>query len=173
MIKLSPDEAPLLLQETTLAQDQDGYIEKQSSSKSWSFYQILDHIDLGILVLDFEAERIEYRNPNFFHVLADPFLCDDYDALSLLFAQHLDLRPESPVKGALCGKIKLIDRVIVCSVYHFAERFRCFTLRDITERARLETIAQAVNSTDSLGFVFSGIRHEIGNPLNSLKSCWR
>ncbi len=42
-------------------------------------------------------------------------------------------------------------------------------MRDITERIRLETIAQAVNSTDSLGFIFSGIRHEIGNPLNSLK----
>jgi PAS domain S-box-containing protein len=40
---------------------------------------------------------------------------------------------------------------------------------DITERARLESIAEAVNTTENIGYVFSGIRHEIGNPINSLK----
>ena len=41
--------------------------------------------------------------------------------------------------------------------------------RDITERLRLESIAEAVNTMDSIGYVFSGIRHEIGNPINSIK----
>jgi signal transduction histidine kinase/DNA-binding response OmpR family regulator len=40
---------------------------------------------------------------------------------------------------------------------------------DITEKKRLEAIAEAVNLMDNLGFIFSGIRHEIGNPLNSVK----
>jgi signal transduction histidine kinase len=140
-----------------------------NSSSTWSFNQILDHIDVGILVLDLEKERIEYRNPNFFHVLADNFLCNDYSSLCLLFSDHLNLSPEGPRHGSVFGKIKLKERILVCSVYHFANRYRCLFMRDITERIRLETIAQAVNSTDSLGFIFSGIRHEIGNPLNSLK----
>jgi len=41
--------------------------------------------------------------------------------------------------------------------------------RDITERQRLESIAEAANLMDNLGYIFAGIRHEIGNPINSIK----
>ncbi len=40
---------------------------------------------------------------------------------------------------------------------------------DATEKKRLETIAAANNLMENTGYIFSGIRHEIGNPLNSLK----
>ncbi|MCI5120806.1 MAG: response regulator, partial [Candidatus Electrothrix sp. AUS4] len=45
----------------------------------------------------------------------------------------------------------------------------CVIKRDQTEKKRLESIADAANLMDNVGFVFSGIRHELGNPLNSLK----
>ncbi len=41
--------------------------------------------------------------------------------------------------------------------------------KDVTEKRRLESIASSVNLMDNVGFVFSGIRHELGNPINSLK----
>ncbi|MDX9745405.1 MAG: PAS domain-containing sensor histidine kinase [Syntrophales bacterium] len=41
--------------------------------------------------------------------------------------------------------------------------------RDITERTRLENIAESVQMMSNLGYIFSGIRHEIGNPINSMK----
>ncbi|MEN8189184.1 MAG: response regulator [Thermodesulfobacteriota bacterium] len=41
--------------------------------------------------------------------------------------------------------------------------------RDVTDQLRLESIAEAANLVENVGFVFSGIRHELGNPLNSLK----
>src|SRR3970282_1845245 len=41
--------------------------------------------------------------------------------------------------------------------------------RDVTDKLRFESIAEAVNTMNSIGYVFSGIRHEIGNPLNSIK----
>jgi len=41
--------------------------------------------------------------------------------------------------------------------------------RDVTEKLRLESIAEAVNTMDNIGYVFAGIRHEIGNPVNSTK----
>jgi PAS domain S-box-containing protein len=44
-----------------------------------------------------------------------------------------------------------------------------FVKRDITERKRLETIAEAANLMENIGFVFSGIRHELGNPVNTIK----
>ncbi len=45
----------------------------------------------------------------------------------------------------------------------------CIIKRDKTEKKRFEAIAEAANLMDNVGFVFSGIRHELGNPLNSLK----
>ncbi|MGE5172579.1 MAG: PAS domain S-box protein [Betaproteobacteria bacterium] len=41
--------------------------------------------------------------------------------------------------------------------------------RDATEKLRLESIAESVNTMDNIGYVFSGVRHEIGNPINSAK----
>jgi len=41
--------------------------------------------------------------------------------------------------------------------------------RDVTEKRRLESLAEAANLMENIGYVFSGIRHEIGNPINSLK----
>lgn len=42
-------------------------------------------------------------------------------------------------------------------------------IRDITEKLRLESIAETVVTMNQIGYIFSGIRHEIGNPLNSIK----
>ncbi len=44
-----------------------------------------------------------------------------------------------------------------------------FVFRDVTETRRLESIAEAVNLMENVGYVFSGIRHELGNPINSVK----
>jgi PAS domain S-box-containing protein len=41
--------------------------------------------------------------------------------------------------------------------------------RNITEKNRLESIAEAANLMDNIGFIFSSIRHELGNPINSIK----
>lgn len=40
--------------------------------------------------------------------------------------------------------------------------------RDITEKVRLESIAQAVDTINNIGYIFMGVRHEIGNPINIL-----
>ncbi|CAK8713135.1 MAG: PAS domain S-box-containing protein [Candidatus Electronema aureum] len=45
----------------------------------------------------------------------------------------------------------------------------CVIRRDQTEKKRLECIAAAANLMENVGFVFSGVRHELANPLNSLK----
>jgi phosphoserine phosphatase RsbU/P len=41
--------------------------------------------------------------------------------------------------------------------------------RDVTERLRFESIAESVNTMENIGYVFSGVRHEIGNPINTAK----
>lgn len=41
--------------------------------------------------------------------------------------------------------------------------------RDITEKLRFESIAQAVETMNNIGYIFSGVCHEIGNPVNAMK----
>ncbi len=43
-----------------------------------------------------------------------------------------------------------------------------FIKRDITEKLRLESVAQAVDMMNNIGYIFSGVRHEIGNPVNAI-----
>jgi PAS domain S-box-containing protein len=40
--------------------------------------------------------------------------------------------------------------------------------RDVTENLRLESIAEAVDTMNNIGYIFSGVRHEIGNPVNAM-----
>ena len=44
---------------------------------------------------------------------------------------------------------------------------------DLTHMRRLESLAAAHSLTDNIGSVFSGIRHELGNPINSIKMALR
>jgi C4-dicarboxylate-specific signal transduction histidine kinase len=42
-------------------------------------------------------------------------------------------------------------------------------LSDITEQVRLEAFAEAVSMMNNIGYIFAGVGHEIGNPINSAK----
>ncbi len=48
-------------------------------------------------------------------------------------------------------------------------RYFLVMAEDITEKLRLESIAGTVESMNNLGYVFSGLRHELGNPVNAIK----
>lgn len=42
-------------------------------------------------------------------------------------------------------------------------------IRDVTVQKRLQAIAETANNMNNIGFIFSGVRHEMGNPVNSIK----
>gem|GEM_PF-1739673 len=42
--------------------------------------------------------------------------------------------------------------------------------RDVTEERHLFALAQVTSSTESAAFMVAGLRHELGNPINSLKA---
>jgi signal transduction histidine kinase len=54
--------------------------------------------------------------------------------------------------------------------FYRSEGFVWIFLRDITERDRLQAIAESVEQMNSLGFIFSAVRHELGNPIHSIKA---
>jgi len=63
------------------------------------------------------------------------------------------------------------EEMLVSPVYDKEGRVanQVIVKRDITEDKRLESIAEAANLMDNIGFIFSSIRHELGNPINSIK----
>lgn len=131
----------------------------------WEYGQILDNIDVGVLVLDLDERRIDYHNPVFSAVMQDERLCASFDRLEEMILANLAMPASGPASLTFIYR----DRSFGCSVYELGERYRCVFIRDISEKVRLEAIAQAVNTADNIGYIFSGVRHEIGNPLNSLK----
>ncbi|MDX2480885.1 MAG: PAS domain-containing sensor histidine kinase [Desulfuromusa sp.] len=140
-----------------------------SYRNTWGFAQLLEHIDIGILVLDLNQQSIDYCNAAFFEVLQDELLCRSYQGLYNLFVRDIEALDDFSLAGRVAHQVTHQGRLFGHSVYKAASNYRCVFIRDITEKSRLESIAQAVNAMDNIGFIFSGIRHEIGNPLNSLK----
>lgn len=80
-----------------------------------------------------------------------------------------DRRPEAGEEQYL--PIRLHDRHILVHMLEVtAQRSRkIMLLSDVTEIRKMESVVEATNLTDKLGYIFSGIRHEIGNPVNSIK----
>ncbi len=136
---------------------------------TWGFAQLLEHIDIGILVLDLKTKVIDYCNAAFFEVLQNDPLCRSYQGLYDLFVREIESLDDFDHAGRCSHQVTYRGRLYGHSVYRAASDYRCVFIRDITEKSRLESIAQAVNAMDNIGFIFSGLRHEIGNPLNSLK----
>ncbi len=146
---------------------------------AWGLNQIIEKIDVGIVVLDIQKSTLEYCNPKFFQLIQQVNIVDDYEQIYAIFFAHDDgetkgdladtSNADVKLKESRFGTAKLNDRIFGYSIYHIVERCYAIFIRDITEIKRLEAIAQAANSLDNLGFIFSGIRHEVGNPINSLK----
>ena len=136
---------------------------------TWGFAQLLEHIDIGILVLDLNRQAIDYCNAALFEVLQDDQLCRSYQGLYDLFVRDIEEADDFDLAGRVAHQVMHQGRLFGHSVYKAASNYRCVFIRDITDKSRLESIAQAVNAMNNIGFIFSGIRHEIGNPLNSLK----
>jgi len=136
---------------------------------TWGYAQLLEHIDIGVLVLDLDQQVIDYCNEAFFEILQDEQLCSDYRGLYDLFVRNIETTDDFDLVRRGAQQVTHQGRLFGHSVYKAAANYRCVFIRDITEKSRLESIAQAANTMDNIGFIFSGIRHEIGNPLNSLK----
>jgi len=138
---------------------------------------ILESMSQGIIELF--ADRVVYVNPQALaflglglgKVLGRPVATIFPEPLWLQIAPLLS--GSRPVRAEedrylpvwLHGRHLLIDRL---PARGNAES-RILLISDVTEIRRMESVVEAANLMDKLGAVFSGIRHELVNPINSLK----
>ncbi len=135
------------------------------ANNHWSYEEVMQNIDIGIIVVDAASRTVHYHNPTALRLLAKSNSTLDFQDLP---AQLFTPKSEQD-SSDISHTVNRNGRLLGFSSYPASEHHDCLLVRDITEKRRLESIAQAVNTMDNIGFIFSGIRHEIGNPLNSIK----
>ncbi len=136
------------------------------------FAEVLGKIETGVIILDQVNRQIYFRNQQadkiwkFIHASSY-----DYEELSAMMFNELDQLQNSDV---VCS-----DKAqITCDHCSFAywvcriegtNQYVAVIISDVTDQSRLEAIDEASEMMNNISNVFSGIRHEIGNPLNSMK----
>ncbi len=132
------------------------------------YKSIMETIDLGIVILGIKRRDLIFKNRFASEIFQhNPNLLEYRNLLSLLLTDY-GSKPEEEIFGKNYT-LRFKNRLLGYTPYMISESFIMIIIRDITERSRLESIAEAVNSMDNIGYVFSGIRHELGNPINSIK----
>jgi signal transduction histidine kinase len=129
------------------------------------YANILEDIQLGIVGVDRSRREIFFQNKLALELFGKTIRPRDYEALSsLLFADV----PDGEAKSS--RKIRYGTRFLGCTVYRISDAYFWIYVSDITDKERLAAVAEAVNTMNNLGYVVSGIRHELGNPINSIKT---
>ncbi len=133
------------------------------------YADIMENINIGIVVFDIPHRRIIFQNRTSIEMFKEDISPGDYEALQQMLIPEMDKFLSSPNPYSP-KPIKYRNRIYGYTAYQISDRrFAWIFIRDITDKARLVSIAEAVNTMNNIGYIFSGIRHEIGNPVNSIK----
>lgn len=136
------------------------------------FADVMRSVSLGILVLDVSQSEVIFANSEARALLEGSGIGIEYEPLCSLFdcAEDMSSEPSAPnapdaPKRSTCT---LGGQLVGFTTYRNGAIAWTF-FRDISDKARLEAVAEATELANSLGHVFSAVRHEIGNPINSAK----
>ena len=135
------------------------------------FRDILQEIHLGLVILDIKDEGVTFYNQQASEILDLIKLSPEFDSLYPVVessvAELLDSGTSQRVKTVKKHGERFIGYTL--DAPEKTRRFISILLQDITDQKRMDSIAEAVVTMNNVGYIFSGIRHEIGNPLNSIK----
>jgi len=134
------------------------------------FPEILQNIHFGLILLDLDEKQVCFCNQQAQEIFSQSKCLGDYDELYGLLSSSI----EKLLKNSSGHEEKITenygDRFIRYSVTKPGDGpLVCVLIQDVTDQKRLDSIAEAAVSMNNMGYIFSGIRHEIGNPLNSIK----
>ncbi len=135
------------------------------------FRDILQEIHLGLVILDIKKETITYINHQASEIFDLIKLPPDYKSLHPVIESSVTELLDSDASQKVKTVKKHGERFIGYTIDspEKSHRFISILLQDITDQKRMDSIAEAVVTMNNVGYIFSGIRHEIGNPLNSIK----
>ncbi len=139
-----------------------------SPEAPWCFARVLEKLEDAVIIINTTACSVLFINTAAEELLTTLQLESSYDSLQNFFNSR-NIPLYQTADGKETHSLIHNERIISCTINPLHDPVLCVQVKDVTEKKRLESIAQTVNTMDNLGFIFSGIRHEIGNPLNSIK----
>jgi PAS domain S-box-containing protein len=142
--------------------------QRQAEEELRSNIKVLDNINIGIIGFDLMNKIVTFQNKYAIEIFEPDIKPMDYKALSLLLLSDMEDGNVSEI-SSIPRESQYKNKVLGYSIYCLPNKYLWVFILDITEKARLKFIAETVNTMDNIGYIFSGIRHELGNPLNSLK----
>ncbi|BCA78757.1 HAMP domain-containing sensor histidine kinase [Desulfuromonas sp. AOP6] len=141
--------------------------EPESGAIDRVLHDVLEYLDVGIVISNTVERRLIYSNAAASEVLTELMPEVTYEALYELLLAPPEGNHTGPPRRQM--ELRMGNRLLGYSKYPIGTHYHCLFIHDITEKSRLMAIAEAVNTMNNIGYVFSGIRHEIGNPINSIK----
>ncbi|MEW5852693.1 MAG: HAMP domain-containing sensor histidine kinase [Myxococcota bacterium] len=143
-------------------------ISKEACPGFCIFSDVMESVRLGVALFNLEQRTLTFLNTSAREIFKDAPEPITFDSLCrLLVPRDVDIRTFTPPLTP--EPLRLKNRIVGYTLYQ-SRGYAWAFLRDVTEKARLESIAEAVELMNSLGFVFSAVRHELGNPINSVKA---
>ncbi len=135
------------------------------------FTNVLRDIDTGLIILDTIAKKVFFKNKHAIRILEPLAAAHDYQGLYTILCDDLNNLRKPGRTRSRQTIIRYEHRVLGYTVYRIPgdERYVSVLIQDITDRHRLAAIDEASEMMNNISCLFSGIRHEIGNPLNSIK----
>ena len=135
------------------------------------FTDVLRDIDTGLIIIDTIDKKVFFKNNHALKILSVLDATPDYDELCILLCQDLESLQKPGRTKSRQTIIRHEHRVFGYTVYRLAEddRYVSVFIQDITDRHRLAAMDESAEMMNNISCLFSGIRHEIGNPLNSIK----
>ena len=144
---------------------------KESIAREQIFFDVLGKINTGVVILDQIKQQVYYRNQQADKIWDFIQASFDYDAMRTLMSAELQQIQSVDVACSDNSTINCDHRSFsyrVCCI-EGSEQYVAIIIDDVTDQSRLEAIDEASEMMNNFSNVFSGIRHEIGNPLNSMK----
>ncbi len=135
------------------------------------FTDVLRNIDTGLIILDTLEKKVFFKNAHAVKILEPLKASHDYEGLAALLCNDLNPLQQPGRTRSRQTVIHYEHRALGYTVYRIPgdQRHISIFIQDITDRHRLAAIDEATEMMNNIGCLFSGIRHEIGNPLNSIK----
>lgn len=140
-------------------------------SKEQLFSEALDCVEVGVLILDQLNRTVYFRNRHACKILDFIKASYEYDELSLMMMSEMEQIKAKGVNSSSQAMVNCEHRSFSYRIHKIEgnQQYLVVVLKDVTDQSRLEAIDEASEMMNNISYVFSGIRHEIGNPLNSMK----
>jgi C4-dicarboxylate-specific signal transduction histidine kinase len=143
----------------------------QSACPSEMYLQLLQHIHFGIVILNLQDKKVCFCNQAATDILNKIKQDITYEVLFPVIEksiiEFLDTDNIEERESTLNTDEKFTSYTV--HIFDPECQYISIIIQDITNQKRMDSIAESAINMNNVGTIFSGIRHEIGNPLNSIK----